>query len=88
MRPTDLRGPAILVGIPDPIEQRTGLEEDIHNAVPLPVLPAEVRPPKATINSPEGRRYVSGSPAAVAEHRLTALCLAVERAGVAAATAA
>ena len=37
----------ILVGVPDPIEQRTGLEEDIHDAVPLPVLPAEERPPQA-----------------------------------------
>ena len=31
----------ILIGVPDPIEQRTGLEQDIHDAVPLPVLPAE-----------------------------------------------
>jgi hypothetical protein len=71
----------ILAGVADPIRRRTGLEEDIHDAVTLPELPVEARPERA-IRSPEGRRYVSGSSQDVAECRLKALCRAVERAGV------
>ena len=68
----------ILRGVRDPIARRTGLEQDIHDAVPLPELPAEERP----TYSPEDRSYVSGSPQDVAELRLDSLCRAVERAGV------
>ena len=37
----------ILVDVADPIEHRTGLEHDIHAAVPLPVLPVEKPKPIA-----------------------------------------
>ena len=68
----------ILRGVRDPIARRTGMEGDIHDAVPLPELPADERP----TYSPEDRSYVSGSPQDVAELRLSSLCRAVERAGV------
>ena len=72
----------ILIDLPDPIEHRTGREDDLHAAVQLPVLPMEKPKPSPITHSSAGRRYVSGSPPAVAEMRLAALCRAVERAGV------
>jgi hypothetical protein len=72
----------ILVGVADPIRQRTGIEHDRDNQVALPELPAETSKLAATTHSPQGRRYVSGSSQDVAERRLDALCGAVERAGV------
>ena len=72
----------ILVGVEDPIRQRTGIEHDIDDQVTLPELPAEASRPAPETHSPEGRRYVSGSSQDVAERRLDALCRAVERAAV------
>lgn len=71
----------ILVGIADPIRRRTGLEEDIHDAVELPELPP-VTKPVHEFRSTEGHRYVSGSSRDVASRRLDVLCRAVEVAGV------
>ena len=38
-----------------------GIEQDIHDAVTLPELPAEAARAGAATHSPDGRRYVSGS---------------------------
>jgi hypothetical protein len=72
----------ILVGVADPIRQRTGVEHDRDDQVALPELPAETSKLAATTHSPLGRRYVSGSSQDVAQRRLEALCRAVQRAGV------
>ena len=72
----------ILVDVDDPIRVRTGVEEDLHDVVTLPELPAEAPRPTLDTRSPEGRRYVSGNSERVAYQRLEALCRAVERAGV------
>ena len=67
----------ILVGVADPIRQRTGLEQDIHDAVTLPELPAEE--PRAGRGDALARRAgaTSAAPARdVAERRLEALCRA------------
>lgn len=72
----------ILVNVTDPIRQRSGFEEDAHDAVPMPEpmeeVPAQARPSL----SPAGRRYVSGASHTVAERRLDALCGAIERSAV------
>jgi hypothetical protein len=72
----------ILVGVADPIRQRTGVEQDRDDAVVLPVLPAEVRHSAPETHSPEGQRYVSGSTEDLAWKRLEALCGAVRQAVV------
>ncbi len=72
----------ILVNVADPIRRRSGLEEDIDEAVPLPEQVVEPETPERAILSPEGRRYVSGASPSVAERRLEALCGALERAAV------
>jgi hypothetical protein len=72
----------ILVNVADPIRERSGLEEDIHDAVRLPEAVAEAVPAERAILSPAGRRYVSGASRSVAERRLDALCGAIERANV------
>jgi hypothetical protein len=65
----------ILVDVADPIRVRSGIIEDVRNDVQLPELPAEA------LAGP-GKRWVSGQPASVAERRLAALCMAIERAAV------
>jgi hypothetical protein len=72
----------ILVNVDDPIGRRSGFEEDIHDAVAVPALPAEAAKPVQAVLSPTGRRYVSGANPSVAEKRLDALCGTIERAGV------
>ena len=72
----------ILVDVDDPISQRTGLEQDIHDAVSLPELPAAAPQPATATHSPEGSRYVSGNSERIAYQRLDALCRAIERAGI------
>lgn len=72
----------VLVNVADPIRQRSGLEEDIHDAVPLPEAVAEAAPAERAVLSPTGRRYVSGDNQTVAERRLDALCRAIERSAV------
>jgi hypothetical protein len=72
----------ILVNVVDPIRERSGLEEDIHDAVRLPVTVAEPVAAESAILSPAGRRYVSGASQSTAEKRLHALCAAIERANV------
>ena len=72
----------ILVNVADPIRQRSGFEEDIHDAVPVPELVAEAPPQERPALSPAGRRYVSGASQTVAERRLDALCGAIERSAV------
>ena len=72
----------ILVGVADPVRCRTGFEEDIHDLVAVPVLPAEAPAPDREILSSEGRRYVSGDTADMARKRLQPLCQSVERARV------
>lgn len=71
----------ILVGVPDPIRQRTGALLDGADAVELPELPPEESRTTDT-HSADGRRYVSGDDAGHAERRLAGLCEAVERARV------
>lgn len=71
----------ILRGVQSPVRQRTGLDEDLHDVVPVPALPAVAPREAPATHSPAGRRYVSGATASVAERRLEALALAVERAG-------
>jgi hypothetical protein len=71
----------ILVGLPDPIRQRTGALLVGEDAVELSELPQDV-PRFTNTHSADGRRYVSGDDAGCAERRLAGLCEAVERARV------
>ena len=64
----------ILVGVADPIRQRTGVEHDRDDAVELPELPAEAPRAAPETHAPDGRRYVSGNSEDVASRRLEALC--------------
>jgi hypothetical protein len=66
----------ILVDVADPVRERTGFEEDIHDVVPLPE--------PVTVSAPESAAvgYVSGASASLAEHRLRGMCATVERAAV------
>ena len=71
----------ILMGVSDPIRQRTGALLDGGDAVELPALPPEER--RTAESYPvDGRRYVSGDEPGRAERRLASLCDAVERARV------
>ena len=70
----------ILVGVADPIRERSGLEEDIHDAVPLPERRRGSGAGRAAILSPAGRRYVSGDSPTAGGEAADALC-ARNRAG-------
>ncbi|MFO1075878.1 MAG: hypothetical protein U1E17_24870 [Geminicoccaceae bacterium] len=71
----------ILVGVADPIRQRSGALVDGEDAVDLPELPPVQQRPAAS-HAVDGRRYVSGDDAGRAERRLAGLCDAVERARI------
>ena len=72
----------ILVDVADPIRQRSGFEEDIHDAVPLPELVAEAAPAERAhpVAGRAALRERRGPDAA--QKRLDALCRAIERANV------
>lgn len=72
----------ILVNLADPIRRRSGFEEDVHDAVPMPVPAVEATPQQRPFLSPAGRRYVSGAAPDTAQRRLDALCGAIERSAV------
>ena len=73
----------ILVDVDDPIGRRSGFEEDIHDAVAVPALPAAALPSQRKPSSPPPAGAMSVAPACPWPRSGSyALCGAIERAGV------